>query len=146
MYHVYEEKPEGFQSQLVVVACYLDYQGEFLFLKRKESSSQGETWGVPAGKLEQNEKEMQGAQRELFEETSVQVSNLVDQGKIWVEVPGCCYEYHMFYQKVDEKPFVRLNSEHTQYLWVSPKSSFELPLIMGAKEALKILLKRKSCN
>ncbi len=35
-----------------VVACFLKYKDEFLFLKRHPSKSEGNTWCVPGGKRE----------------------------------------------------------------------------------------------
>ena len=41
MYKVYENPPKDFEPQLNVAACYLEFKGKFLFLKRNPNSSQG---------------------------------------------------------------------------------------------------------
>lgn len=64
-----------FKDLIEVAACYLEHENYYLFLKRAENKPAGLTWGVPAGKVEKNETPIDALTRELFEETSVQLSS-----------------------------------------------------------------------
>ena len=76
MYKVFTEKPKGFFAKISVAACYLEFEGKLLVLKRNPRSHQGGTWGVPAGKVEQNEKPIVSVAREVFEETGIKIRNI----------------------------------------------------------------------
>ena len=70
---VHETKPEKFNPQAEVAACYLECDGKLLLLLNAPGDSEAGSWGVPAGKLESNEPPLHGAIRELFEETSISI-------------------------------------------------------------------------
>ncbi|PJG82051.1 NUDIX domain-containing protein [Caviibacterium pharyngocola] len=53
----------------ITMACVVHCQGKFLFVEEFEYGKM--TLNQPAGHLEQNETILQGAQRELFEETGI---------------------------------------------------------------------------
>ena len=138
MYSVFFEKPMSFDCKLSVSACYMEYQGRYLFLKRSPSSSQGNTWGVPAGKVKKGETALQAVIREIFEETQV---TLVSQkthevGKLWIEIPCFQYKYFLFSYKLSTAVSVKLNHENSDFKWCTFEEAQDLKLMMGAKEAL----------
>ncbi len=54
---------------LRVVGCLVEYQDKILILHRKKTSSEGDTWGLPAGRVKEGESDVQAMLRELSEET-----------------------------------------------------------------------------
>lgn len=52
-----------------VVGIFLEYNDKFVLLHRHEHKPDGNTWGLPSGKVEENETDLDAALRELFEET-----------------------------------------------------------------------------
>ena len=149
---VHEHKPEGFLSQVEVAACYIEINGTFLFLQRPEIvadstlasglrvKSQPGAWGVPAGKIEANETPLQGACRELFEETGIAIepeTQMRSLGALYICRPEVSYIYHLFQIMLDSKPSVTLSHEHQAYVWVSMDQVRELNLIGGAYQALE---------
>jgi 8-oxo-dGTP pyrophosphatase MutT (NUDIX family) len=77
--------------------------------------------GGHAGKLESNKAPLQGAIRELFEETSISIdfSQIQLVGSLYIRKPEVEYVYHLFRIKVGIRPKVQLSSEHQEYRGVS---------------------------
>lgn len=57
-----------------VVGCFLEYDGKFVLVHRLPHKADGDTWGLPSGKVEDGESDIEAIQRELFEETGYQAS------------------------------------------------------------------------
>lgn len=55
----------------VMVKC----KDKILLCKRNNEGSFPGMWSIPAGKLEENETTQEGAKREFFEETAIDISN-----------------------------------------------------------------------
>lgn len=137
---VHESKPEGFSEKIQVGACYVEIDNKLLLLQLSSTKSESGKWGVPAGKLEKNESPLNGAIRELFEETGITIdlsSQIQSLGSLYIRKKELDYIYHMFKVKLDQMPKVHLSAEHQNYTWASLKELEELPLMEGAKEALR---------
>ncbi len=52
-----------------VVGCFLEYDDKFVLVHRHAHKPDGNTWGLPSGKVDGNESDMEALQRELYEET-----------------------------------------------------------------------------
>lgn len=139
-YSVLTEPPPGFSPKVVVVACYCEYDDKILLLKRHPDSSQGGTWGVPAGKVEKGESLRQAVIREVFEEVGLDIDreDLEYLDRLFIRTEITEYLYEMFKISFDEKPSIQLSlREHTEYLFVTTEEALKLPLITGGVEALK---------
>jgi len=134
---VYETKPDNFYPQVEVAACYLECDGKLLLLQNALEDAEPESWGVPAGKLESDEAPLEGAIRELFEETSIWIdpSQMQSLGSLYIRKPEIDYTYHLFRVKIIAKPKVCLSSEHQNYRWASLEEMEEMPIMIGGKEA-----------
>lgn len=85
----------------------------FLYLLRSDSNY---SWGVPGGKLENNESILQGLERECQEE----IGFFPDQAKL---IPiqkfvNNTFTYHTFFCAVEKEFIPVLNNEHVGYAWV----------------------------
>lgn len=69
--NIYQSKPDGFISQISIVAAWINFQNEYLFLQRNAKSKEAFRWGVPGGKIELKEEAIDALHREIFEETKV---------------------------------------------------------------------------
>jgi 8-oxo-dGTP pyrophosphatase MutT (NUDIX family) len=134
---VHETKPETFNPQTEVAACYLECDGKLLLLLNALGDSEAGSWGVPAGKLESNEAPLHGAARELYEETSISIepSQIQSIGCLYIRKPEVDYIYHLFRIKIATRPEVRLSPEHQNYRWVSAEEMEMMPIMIGGKEA-----------
>ena len=130
---IYEEKPEDFSSRFDVVSCFVEHAGEILLLHRQDSKPQGNTWGVPAGKVDNGESILETMLRELKEETGLVLApdKLEYFGNIYVKYPDFDFVYHMFSTSFDARPDIRINSaEHKAYAWMTPVGALGLPGIL----------------
>lgn len=142
---VWETPPADFQACVAVAACYVEIDGRILLMKRSKSSLEGQTWGVPAGKIEPGESPLQAAVRELMEESGIQVSfsQVTEVGTLYVQKPRGSYIYHMFQVHLNQPPTVILSLEHTQYVWANAQEINTLHLIGGGKAALNHYAREK---
>ena len=87
----------------------------FLYLLRSENKNPN-TWGIPGGKIENNETLFEGIVRECQEE----IGCFPDSAKL---IPiqkfiNKTFVYHTFFCKVDTEFTPELNEEHCGYAWV----------------------------
>jgi len=87
----------------------------FLYLLRNDSKNPG-NWGIPGGKIEEDETLMEGVDRECMEEIGyfpnkaklVPIQKFVNHN----------FVYHTFFCEVDTEFTPILNEEHCGYAWV----------------------------
>lgn len=137
-FFVYDKKPDDFTASVEISAVQVEYKGELLLLKRGPNQPEGNTWCVPAGKLEAKETPIEAAIRELFEETGIIVngSSLQEFGKLYIRKPHVSYVCHLFRVPITMRPKILLSPEHTDFHWVTASETKRMPLIAGAKEML----------
>ncbi|MEI6835580.1 MAG: NUDIX hydrolase [Candidatus Falkowbacteria bacterium] len=141
---IYKTEPENFISRFEVVSCYVEHDGKILILHRQNHKPQGNTWGLPAGKIDGNEDKIEAMLREIFEETGykIDLSNLEYLDKVYVKYPEYSFIYHMFRLVVNSEPLIKINpEEHQDFKWVSPNEALNLELIQDLEECLKISYK-----
>lgn len=135
---LFDEPPADFHARVEVSACYVLAEGEILLLKRAYGKPEEGLWGVPAGKIDPGETPLQGALRELYEETGLNFSPsiVIEKGKRYIRKPSIDYIYHMFILSLESQPVVTITPEHLEYRWISPNQADSLPLMTGASQAL----------
>lgn len=135
---LFDEPPADFHPRVEVAACYVLAEGQILLLKCALGKPEEGLWGVPAGKINSDETPLQGALRELNEETGLNFSPsiVIEKGKTYIRKPSVDYIYHMFILPLNTKPVVTISSEHLEYRWISPQQVDTLPLMTGASQAL----------
>ena len=142
---IYQQKPEGFVPKFEVVGCFLEYDGKILLLHRQDHTSQGNTWGIPGGKLEKGETYIQAAIRETKEETGLDISDPTHCDMVHIEYPAYKYNYYMVkYVFKDVKPdflaSVRINSkEHKGFTWVTPKDALGMNLMLDEDPCIRMV-------
>lgn len=140
---VFTKPPEGFLSKKYIAAIFCNRDGKFLFLLRQPNKSHGNTWGIPGGKVNKDETPKEGAIREFFEETRIQLNEkeVKDVGHVYIKDPTYGdFIYWMFSTKYSSQNEVEINKEeHRQARWLTFKEALELkePLIPGEKECIE---------
>ncbi len=131
---VYLERPEGFQPKAEIVGCFLEYGNQILMLHRQEHCVQGNSWGIPGGKINKSETPLQAAIRETLEETGFDISKqrITDLGKVYIKYPKHDEIYHMFKcQPVEHPGSVKISfDEHKGFTWVTPKDALKMQLML----------------
>ena len=138
---LFQTKPDDFNPSFEVVSCFMEYRDKILLLHRQDTKPQGNTWGVPAGKLNSKEDKLYGVIREIFQETGFQpkFQEVNYFNKLFVRYPECDFVYHIFSTKLNEKIAVKINlEEHKGFIWISPSKALEIPLIMDLDECIKL--------
>ncbi len=62
-------------EQQTYVGIVVKHKDKCLLCKRNSKGSYPGMWSIPAGKLEKNEDTIEGAKREFFEETNIDINN-----------------------------------------------------------------------
>lgn len=85
----------------------------FLYLLRSDANY---SWGVPGGKIENDETLLEGLERECLEEIGYFPNNakLIPIQKF----VNNSFTYHTFFCAVDEEFIPKLNDEHVGYAWI----------------------------
>ena len=138
---IFEEQPENFNSRFEVVSIFCEHDGRFILLHRQGYKPQGNTWGVPAGKVDLGENIQEAILRELREETGMLLDKkqLKYFRKIYVKYPEYDFIYHIFYSKLPEKyEVVVREDEHKDFIFATPEEAFNMPLIQDLNECIKL--------
>lgn len=119
----------------------MEYDGKFLILLRHGNKVDGDTWGLPAGKVEKVESDEQTILRELEEETGYLASanDLEFLGDFHFEFDDLYVEFPSYKIKLDGKIEVKHSQdEHIDWRWVSAKECYEMDdLIRGFHDLLE---------
>jgi len=126
-----------------VVGCFLEHGDKFVILLRHGHKPDGNTWGLPSGKVEAGENDIEAAVRELEEETGYKAhpSELEHLGDFdFVSSSSQPYVYATYRASLKDLHEVRLeDAAHAEFEWVTAKSCNTKPnLIPGFHELLRL--------
>lgn len=141
---IYLQKPENFNPRFEVVSCFCECDGKILLLHRDNNSSQGDTWGAPAGKREANEDLSSAMIREIKEETGFNISpvELKFHDTLFVRYEDYDFLYHTFSEKFKVRPAIKIDpKEHKDFIWINPKDALKLPLVKDMDTCIKLFYK-----
>jgi 8-oxo-dGTP pyrophosphatase MutT (NUDIX family) len=129
---LYLSKPADFIPKFEVVSLYVEYDGKILLLHRLPHKSQGNKWGVPAGKVDPNETPLTALIREVFEETGLRVTadSIQFLQSVYAQHPEHAFIYHMYRTKLATQPEITLSkSEHQDFRWINPHDLSNIPIV-----------------
>jgi 8-oxo-dGTP pyrophosphatase MutT (NUDIX family) len=136
-----KEATYSFKPIFDVVSCYVEHRGRIVVLHRNNEKSQGDRWGVPAGKRKEGEDLRDAMTREIKEETGISVdrSKLQYFKTVFVRHGGYDFVYHMFSISLEKMMAIRINfKEHKDYRWVSPFDALKMPLVGDLDECIRM--------
>jgi len=147
---IYKKRPLIFKPKFCASGCFLQIkengQDKFLMFLRQDYKPQGNTWSVPAGKIEKGENATQCILRELEEETGLKFNKndlkFHKQLDILYEFEKPCFqfEYNIFSIKLDSKPEIKIDlNDHKKFKWVTPKEALKLRLIPDEEPCIKLV-------
>lgn len=142
---LYLKKPEQFDNPMHTVGCLVECDGKILLLRRHPDKSEGGTYCSPGGKIdrEDNGNPTAAIMRELREETGIKITkaDVTLLATYYVVYPGGTqnFIYHKYHVTLKVQPEVVLSqSEHTDFLWVTPIEALSLPLIFDEDNCIKL--------
>jgi 8-oxo-dGTP diphosphatase len=118
---------------LRVVGCIVKHDDDILMLFRTKKETDPSLWGIPAGKVEPGESDLDAAARELFEETGIRAdaASFVHLGELPIEYPTLTVIFPVFELSLDQKPDIILQPrEHIDYKWMSADQILAHPDLM----------------
>ncbi len=124
-----------------VVGCFLEYDGRFLILLRHSNKPAGDTWGLPAGKVEPGETGQGAIIREVREETGypAEERELENLGTYDFDNERT-YSFVTYRIKPSKLPDIILeDGAHTDYMWVTAQECLAMKnLIPDFPELLQL--------
>lgn len=118
------------------------HNDRFVILKRLSHKSNGGTWGLPAGKVEKGESQVEAIIRELYEETgfTAREEDLELIGDFEFGAGESSYNFSLFRIYVDSQVTIELEEDaHSEYKWVTAEDCYAKPnLIKDFHELLSI--------
>lgn len=138
---LYEREPAGFNPKFEVSSCFCEVNGEILLLKRQGEKTQAGKWGMPGGKLNAGETSLEAVIRETKEETGIDLtkSKIDFFKKVFVRYSDADFIYNMFHARLNRKYDIYLSdSEHEEYLWVTPSKSLDMDLVEDMDSCIKM--------
>ncbi|MBI5126345.1 MAG: NUDIX hydrolase [Candidatus Taylorbacteria bacterium] len=142
-------KPDNFSPRFEVSSCFLEYKDRFLLLHRQDHKPQGNTWGVPAGKVEKGETSAQAIIREMQEEISLTVTeqNLIYFKSLYVRYSEYDFVYHIFSSVCQVEPKIVIDvKDHKDFQWVTPKESLTMNLIQDEDFCVELFYNNRLRN
>lgn len=136
---IHKTKPPGFKSRFDIVSCFVKKEDKILILLRQDHKPQGNTWGLPAGKINGKESSLNAIHRELKEETGIAApkENIQYLGKAYTRYPGYDFIFHIYKTEVNKDTQVVINpGEHKEYKWVEIGNTESLELMEDLTECI----------
>ena len=121
-----------------IVGCLIIHQDRFLLLKRKSNKSYPNMWGLPGGKVEEEESFEAAVIREVREETSINIEAPIFVNQYHVVSTEENFIYILFVINLYKIPEVVVEpEEHSDYEWVILEKALSLPLVAHCDDVLK---------
>lgn len=142
---LHTKKPVNFSPRFEVVSCFFLWDDRFLLLRRQgDVKLEPNTWGLPAGKKNKNETDVEAMMREIEEETGLKLSKpkFKQHHTLYVRYPEYDFVYYPFHIKVAREPEITLNpKEHSEFLWVTPEEALKMKLVRDLDACIKVFFK-----
>ncbi len=136
---LYKEIQQNAKPLFRAVGCICIFEGNILLLQRVLDKSYPGYWGIPSGKIKDNESPVKAMVRELFEETGILLSgdNLKEINTYHIVNNDMNFLYTLFLTNLKSPPKIKLNNkEHTKYGWFSSGNALQLELIPDLDQCL----------
>ncbi len=133
-------------THMPVVVCFLWYDDKILLLKRSEHVAHYKgKWNAISGHLDELESVEEKALQEIEEEVGITKAEVasVKKGKIYRmedKTIGKTWIIHPLMIRLKTKPLIRLDKEHTEYLWIDQKDLTKYDRLPELEHVLKRVL------
>jgi 8-oxo-dGTP pyrophosphatase MutT (NUDIX family) len=136
---IFMEQQGNFSPAYSVSAVYCFHEERMLIVRRAHDKKfEPDKWGVPAGKLESGEDRFMCAIREMKEETGIvlEKERLIFVKEVFVVWDNVHFTFNIFKYSFDTLPEVALNTENTEFKWVTYGELGEFDLVRDERECI----------
>ena len=129
--------PEG-EFHIIANILSINKEGKILVTKRHPDKNYGNYWEISGGSVLAGEEPINGAVRELFEETGLKAApdELLYMGQIIREYSGCIHNFYLYEGDFSEKDITLQEGETVDFKLVYPR---EIERMAYADEFLDFL-------
>jgi len=138
---IYKDKPGDFNPKLEAVGCFVQCNGKIILLHRHDHKPQGDTWGIPSGKVDSSEDPNETVLRETEEETGLKIRDdaMFHFATVYVRFKEYDFVYHIYHTELLKKEEIRINpKEHKAAGWIKPADALNMPLIEDLDGCIKM--------
>ncbi len=118
-----------------VVRAILERNNKVLFLERNQNLDYPNKLTLPGGKRKETEEAKSALEREVKEETNLEIQNTEFLFYLSNNREGTRFLQH--YYKADFTGKIKLNKEHATHHWLSPEELQKYPITSRDDEAVK---------
>ena len=134
------KRPKVFSPKYNVASCFVERDdGKILLLLRRLDKSEGNKWGVPAGKIKDGESPNEAVIREVLEETAIDLNRqpvpLFET--YYIKYPDYDFVYHVFHSVVPLSTKAKKSAEHQSLIWATPEKALQLNLVKHLDDSIK---------
>jgi len=127
-----------------VVGCFLEHDNQFVLVHRHSHKVDGDTWGLPSGKVEPGESDDEAIQRELYEETGyeAELSEFEKLGAFDFTTPrGDTVTYVTYRLTLKALHYIVLEeAAHSEYKWTTVEDADKMDdLIHGLHDLFRLV-------
>lgn len=115
---------------------------EYLMLKRASNQKYPNIWQMVTGKIKENEKAYNAAQREIKEETGLEIDKLFvvpNVNSFYNDEDDTVNYVPVFVAVVENGDNIKLSEEHTGFKWVNKKETKGLLAWPGQYKSVKLI-------
>ncbi len=148
---IYESLPEGFSTTIQAAGIYVKVADKLLFLEYADTKPETGKCAIPGGKIEAHETPIQGARRELFEETGITIESenaLQPLGTVYIRKTThevtIEFVFHVFGLNIDTTVPIHLSTEHRAYTWTTIPQVKDLSLVLGGQYMLDFYIQKSA--
>lgn len=111
----------------IAVGIVLNERGEILLLKRHTDDLGGNKWTTPGGRIDENELPIITVERELFEETGLQLPNFTHLGAHTITMPHGTVLMYSYSSEAPSNSVIKLDPvEHSAHGWFALDTLLEM--------------------
>jgi len=125
-------RPADFERRFSAVGVVCLCDDSVLMLRREADRSYPERWGIPGGRVGDNEDAERAAVREVLEETALLPSreNLERVRDYFVRSDSFDYDYTVFVWRLRTRPAITISrAEHSEFKWCTLDEALALSLV-----------------
>ena len=122
-----------------VVGCFIEYDRKFIILHRRPDKSQGDTCGLPAGKVNKNESKLDAVVREVKEEVGylTNKNELEFLGDLEWSFPEKKVTFSSFRLKLKQPIEIKHQpNEHLESKWVTAEECYTMKNLIPGFQVL----------